>query len=94
MFGSVDTVIAMSRFAFLLATLALVSSPAIGQNGAAAIQSYFTGKQVIVKIDMPGSQKGVDLRFNKPTPMDWKEYGSRIKQFGVAIHQGDVARVS
>jgi hypothetical protein len=26
--------------------------------------------------------------------MDWKEYGSRIKQFGVATHQGDVARVT
>jgi hypothetical protein len=84
----------MSRLACLLATLALFSAPAIGQGGAAAIQSYFTGKQVIVKIDMPGSQKGVDLRFNKPTPMDWKEYGSRVKQFGVAIHQGDVARVT
>jgi hypothetical protein len=87
-------VFAMSRFAFLLATLALVSTSASGQGGAAAIQSYFTGKQVIVKIDMPGSQKGVDLRFNKATPMDWKEYGSRVKQFGVAIHQGDVARVT
>jgi len=84
----------MSRFACLLAALALVSASAVGQGGAAAIQSYFTGKQVIVKIDMPGSQKGIDLRFNKPTPMDWKEYGSRVKQFGVAIHQGDVARVT
>jgi hypothetical protein len=84
----------MSRFACLLAALALVSAFAVGQSGADAIQSYFTGKQVVVKIDMPGSQKGVDLRFNKPTPMDWKEYGSRVKQFGVAIHQGDVARVT
>jgi hypothetical protein len=84
----------MSRFAYLLAILALVSTPAVGQSAADAIQSYFSGKQVIAKIDMPGSQKGVDLRFNKPSPMDWKEYGSRIKQFGVAIHQGDVARVT
>ncbi len=43
---------------------------------------------------MPGTQKGVDLRFNKPTPMDWKEYSGRIKQFGIAIRQGDVARVT
>jgi hypothetical protein len=43
---------------------------------------------------MPGTQKGVDLRFNKPTPMDWKDYSGRIKQFGVAIRQGDVARVT
>ncbi len=60
----------------------------------ASVQSYFTGKEVIVKLDMPGTQKGVDLRFNKPSPMDWKEYSSRLKQAGTAIHKGDTARVT
>jgi hypothetical protein len=64
------------------------------ENGAATIPSYFTGKQVTVKIDMPGTQKGVDLRFNKATPMDWKEYSSRIKQFGAAIGKGNQARIT
>ena len=58
------------------------------------MQSYFNGKQVVLKIDMPGSQNGVDLRFNKPAPMDWKEYSSRVKQFGAAIRKGDTARVT
>ncbi len=85
----------MFRFTLIVAALAflLVSAPAKAQD-AATVQNYFNGKQVVLKIDMPGSQKGVDLRFNKPTPMDWKEYGSRMKQFGAAIHQGDVARVT
>lgn len=84
----------MSRFTFMLAALALAlsSAPARAQNST--LESYFTGKQVIIKIDMPGTQKGIDLRFNKPTPMDRKEYSGRIKQFGVAIRQGDVARVT
>jgi hypothetical protein len=56
--------------------------------------SYFTGKEVVLKIDMPGSQKGVDLRFNKDIPMDWKEYSGRIKTYGAAIHKGDTARVT
>jgi hypothetical protein len=38
---------------------------------------------------MPGTQKSVDLRFNKTAPMDWKEYSSRIKQAGTAIRKGD-----
>ena len=46
------------------------------------------------KTDMPGSQAGVDLRFNKPTPMDSKDYSGRIKQFGTAIRKGDTARVT
>lgn len=64
------------------------------ENGASAVESYFNGKQVTLKIDMPGSQKGVDLSFNKPSPMDWKQYSSRIKQFGPAIRKGDVATVT
>jgi hypothetical protein len=68
--------------------------PAHAQTGPPSIDTYFTGKEVKVKIDMPGSQKGVDLRFDKPVPMDWKEYSSRIKAFGPAIHKGDVARVT
>jgi len=27
---------------------------------------------------MSGTQTGVDLRFNKATQMDWKEYSGRI----------------
>ena len=85
----------MFRHATIVAALALtlfaLRAPA---QDAASLQSYFTGKQVVIKIDMPGSQKGVDLRFNKPSPMDWKDYGNRIKQYGVAIRQGDVARIT
>ncbi len=64
------------------------------QGGASSLEAYFSGKEVVLKIDMPGTQKGVDLKFNKPSPMDWKEYGSRVKQFGIAIHKGDAARVT
>ena len=77
----------------VIATLLLAATPAHAQD-AAALQSYFVGKEVVIKIDMPGSQKGVDLRFNKPSAMDWKEYGSRVKQFGVAIPKGETARVT
>jgi hypothetical protein len=86
----------MSQFIFTITILAMVlsSSPSLAQDNSAALVSYFSGKQVLVKIDMPGTQKGIDLRFNKPSAMDWKEYQGRLKQFGVAIRQGDVARVT
>jgi hypothetical protein len=52
------------------------------------------GKEVLVKIDMPGTQQGVDLRFNQDNPMNWKEYSNRLKGNGVSIHKGDTARVT
>ncbi len=77
----------------VLAMLVSVSSPG-AENTPSTLAGFFTGKEVVAKIDMPGSQKGVDLRFNKPTPMDWKEYSSRVKQFGPAIRKGDTARIT
>jgi hypothetical protein len=71
---------------FLAASLALMALPGpLPAQSAADVQNYFQGKQVQLKIDMPGSQQGVDLRFDRGTPMDWKQYSSRLKKFGVAI---------
>jgi hypothetical protein len=58
------------------------------------LAKYFVGKEVVVKMDMPGTQQGVDLRFNKDTPMNWKEYSNRLKANGVAIRKGDTARIT
>lgn len=79
------------RVIFLIVTLC--SWPLSAQNPD-SLSSYFVGKEVVVKIDMPGTQQGVDLRFNKDSPMNWKEYSSRLKSSGVAIHKGDTARVT
>jgi hypothetical protein len=71
---------------FLAAFLALVALPRpLPAQSATDVQNYFQGKQVHLKIDMPGTQQGVDLRFDRGTPMDWKQYSSRLKKFGVAI---------
>jgi hypothetical protein len=75
-------------------TMALCTSPLSAQGNPSALASYFTGKEVVLKIDMPGTQQGVDLRFNKDNPMNWKEYSSRLKSNGAAIHKGDTARVT
>ncbi|HVO56343.1 MAG TPA: hypothetical protein VMT51_01480 [Dongiaceae bacterium] len=79
----------------VLCLLWLLCAAAPGRaQDATALERFFVGQEVTVKLDMPGSQKGVDLRFNKATPMDWKEYSGRLKQFGVALRKGDVARVT
>jgi hypothetical protein len=80
---------ARSIVVFVIALWTLALS---GQNSD-PLQS-FVGKEVVVKIDMPGTQQGVDLRFNKDNPMNWKEYSNRLKANGVAIRKGDTARVT
>src|ERR1700721_3952383 len=70
-------------FATIL-VLAVLPRPLPAQT-AADLQNYFQGKQVQLKIDMPGTQQGVDLRFDRGTPMDWKQYSSRLEKIRRAI---------
>ena len=84
----------MHRSALRAAIVSLVVAASLHAQTGSNIISYFTGKEVLVKIDMPGTQKGIDLRYNKSEPMNWKEYSSRIKQCGTAIRKGDIARVT
>jgi hypothetical protein len=67
---------------------------ALSAQNPDTLASYFTGTEVVLKIDMPGTQQGVDLRYNKDNPMNWKEYANRLKSNGAAIHKGDTARVT
>ena len=80
-----------AAFLFLLCA-SFASLPA--QTAPTDIAAYFQGKQVRMKIDMPGTQKGVDLRFDKSSPMDWKQYSSRLKDFGIAIPKGETVTVT
>ncbi len=77
---------------FFAAAIAIL--PCLAQAGQSSLQSYFVGRQVRIEIDMPGTQQGVDLRVEQDDPMDWKNYSSRLKQFGPAIRSGDRATVT
>lgn len=68
-------------------------TPLWAQNEA-ALKQFFEGKQVVVKLDMPGSQQGVDIYPQRPVPLDTKAYGKRMKGFPVALHNGDTVMIT
>ncbi len=59
-----------------------------------ALQAAFEGKQVVVLLDMPGSQQGVDLYPDRPNSLDANSYGKRMKNFPVALRVGDAVMVT
>jgi hypothetical protein len=59
-----------------------------------SLSTFFEGKQVVVKIDMPGTQKGVDIYPSRPQTLDAKSYGDRLKEFGVSLQKGDTTMVT
>jgi len=75
----------------LMTGLVTTPSGARAQNEA-ALRAHFEGKAVTLLMDMPGTNEGVNVPVGKAT--DFKEYGSRLKRYGVALHAGDRAVVT
>ncbi len=59
-----------------------------------ALSQFFEGKQITVKMDMPGTQKGVDVYPDRPQPLDAKKYAERLKTFGTSLRNGDTVMVT
>jgi len=73
-----------------VATLcALLAAPCAFAQSEAALKEYFEGKSVVVKLDMPAAQTGVDVYADARRPINFDDYSARLKANGVAIHSGD-----
>jgi hypothetical protein len=72
----------------------LMSSICASAQANNDLNQFFEGKQVTLKIDMPGSQQGVDIYPQKAKTLDAKVYGKRLKQFPVSIRSGDTVVVT
>jgi hypothetical protein len=72
----------------------LVLAPAAAAQSEEALRSFFEGKRVAVKMDMPGTSDGVDVHADGGRPVDFRVYGDRLKTFGTALHAGESAIVT
>lgn len=81
-----------SRFALLpLLLVSAVAAPVAAQDEA-AFRKFFEGRRVTLKIDMPGTSDGVDVRPDRP--FDAGRQTDRLQRYGVSIRQGDQATVT
>lgn len=82
----------MRRLAALF-LLTSVARPALGQTEE-ILRAAFEGKNVRVKIEMPGASAGVDLHPGTSRPIDFSQHTGRLKNFGAAYHPGDAAMIT
>jgi hypothetical protein len=75
-------------------TILLAGASCLHAQTSANLSQFFEGKQVTVKMDMPGSQQGVDIYPQRENSLDAKGYGKRMKQFPVSIRSGDTVMVT
>src|SRR5262245_34167523 len=69
------------------------ATPAAAQSEA-ELKDFFEGKSVRLKIDMPGTQEGVDVYPDARRPMDFDRYSQRLRSYGTAIHNGDSVMIT
>ena len=78
-----------ASMSFLLAA----DAPASGQSEA-VLRRFFEGREVVVKMDMPGDKSGVDVHPESSRPVDYPKVGDRLRGFGIALYKGDAVMVT
>ena len=78
----------------LAVSLLLTLAPQARAQTEADLKRHFEGKRVTLRIDMPGTEQGVDIYPGTERPLDYPRYADRLKDHGTAIEAGDNAMVT
>jgi hypothetical protein len=78
-----------------MAWVCVIAAPGVARaQDQAALAGAFEGKQVVVLIDMPGTQKGVNIYPQRPNPFDANDYGKQMKSNPIALKVGDLVMIT
>lgn len=78
----------------LLALLPLLVAAAPVTQNEGALRAALEGTRVKVLIDLPGTTKGVDLYPERDPQVDFRQYGNKLKNNGIAISAGTEATIT
>ncbi len=78
----------MRHGAWVACVLLLAGAGASAQDED-TLRRAFEGRTVTVKIPMPASHLGVDLRFDRAQPFDFSEQADRLGRYDTALREGD-----
>lgn len=85
----------LRRSAMLLSFVVPLLVPAmLPAQSEAALRRYFEGRTVTLRLDMPGTDEGVDLHPGTGQPLDYPRYAARLKEYGTAIRSGESAMIT
>ncbi|MEO6237090.1 MAG: hypothetical protein ABIQ52_08825 [Vicinamibacterales bacterium] len=80
--------LSLSRLLLAVCLCAAVCNSAHAQSEP-ELRDFFEGKTVVVKLDMPATQEGVDIYPDARRIVDFNQYSARVKATGVAIRTGE-----
>lgn len=74
--------------------LAVLCAATVHAQSEDALRQFFEGRKVVVRLDMPASAKGVDIRTERAQPLDMVELNKRLGYYGVVLRSGDEVPVT
>src|SRR3954469_10012806 len=83
------------KFAFIAILALMVMTPLVASaQSEEELKRYFEGRFVTVKLDMPATKDGVNLYPGRQRPLDYSDYGNRIKRSGISLRVGDSTMIT
>ena len=74
--------------------LGLLGAGPVEAQSENVLRGFFEGKTVVIKLDLPGSERGVDVYPGTSQPVDFPKHAKRLKDYGTAVHRGQEILVS
>jgi hypothetical protein len=79
----------MTRLAIgLLCVAGVLTSAPAGAQSEQELRRVLEGQYVIVKMDLPATQYGLDVYPLREQSIDFRTYSDRIREYGVALREG------
>jgi hypothetical protein len=82
------------RIAIAAVSLVTAFAASVEAGDEGALKAYFEGREVTLRMDMPGSSDGVDIQVDPPRSIDYRKYRDNLKRYGVAINYGASSRIT
>ena len=84
----------MRRVSRVVVLALLGAARPVFAQGEDQLRDAFEGRMVTVKLDMPATSKGVNIRPQERRALDLHEYADRLKDYGTALRAGTPVMVT
>lgn len=78
-----------NRHSILLLLALLGAAAPVAAQSEQALRAALEGRRVVLKLEMPATDDGVDLLVGSDRPLDYPRYAERLKRWGTAIRAGE-----
>lgn len=90
----IATLITRRPYLLTLMLLLCISSQTAHAQSEAVLRAALEGRMLTVKIDMPGTSKGIDVFPEEAMPVDWRDVAQRLKDNGTSLRIGQSSMIT